>query len=590
MTSNLISKGFCVVEFLDTVSQIRANWQPYKKWEHEQACKNKQSEILRQKYPPTKEETEHGKEYGRTIVNAINIMDQHSIDKAEDASFVVKNATSMLISAASGVGFFAGLVSKLSPKCKNNRELVFYWQIIGAISGGTIASVFSHIYGAAVEKQASRVARFQTRENDLKDPRHFVIYTKEQIKEAEKITKKLPEIKETTNNNLSLKSSLNPIKTFTKAYHTTKELNKDYSKYLEWRKKFNESEKAKQELFKTASIDEEKLTKAKKDRDVMLNTIKTIETYSLDYLNDMKMALFVVIAGVGALSVAFGAGLVKILDLVQKHSKNIKKESSTLNITKAAGVNYIPIITSLIIIGPMIKLLKDSTRVGRFKAKQNLLSNPQNFVPIEEKKQQSEKMPKVEKKDESFIEKTKKDFTAVKNLKNDYFEYKKYLKTQHQEELKLQEALKQIKTTEQQEIDAKKLQKNAFHSFEKMDEKAQRFTDDSDAAVDTGRSIINSIMTACVRIFSLSLLLKKMNKYNLGTVKDLKEVKKAISKLKTNDIFQIVAPLFIPAAINIPIAIKGIQIKKQSSKIGIMVATNDLENPLNFADEKDIKN
>jgi len=41
---------------------------------------------------------------------------------------------------------------------------------------------------------------------------------------------------------------------------------------------------------------------------------------------------------------------------------------------------------------------------------------------------------------------------------------------EHKEELKLQEALKQIEISDKQKTDAINLQKRAFHSFEKMDE------------------------------------------------------------------------------------------------------------------------
>lgn len=44
-------------------------------------------------------------------------------------------------------------------------------------------------------------------------------------------------------------------------------------------------------------------------------------------------------------------------------------------------------------------------------------------------------------------------------------------------------------------------------------------------------------------------------------------------------------PFFLPSFINIPLTIKGIQIKKDAGKIGVMTAMKDLDNPKNFLSE-----
>jgi len=575
------------MEFFETVRQVKTNWNPYKKWEIEQQKKEKQNELLSKKYPSTPEELEHAKQYGRTIVECINTMDQASIDKAEDVSFIVKNATSLLTLLCVGVGTTLGTMSQYTKAFKKKPMLLIYSQIIGAITGGMVASIIGNIWGATSEKQASRVARFQVRGDDLKDSRHFVVYNNEQIKKAQEIAKTLPEVEE-KKRNLTMKKSLNPIATFSKAGGTTKSLSKDYSKYNQWKKDYLKAEAEKKAKFKQINPSTEELSKAQKDRDVMLGTIKKIETSSLNYLLNMKLAILTIETGLVLGGIGAGFGAVKILDMMQKN-KRFEGKAEQFNIAKLAGLKFIPIIPILLVIGPIVKLYKDAARIGRYKAKKELLSNPQNFVAYDEQQRKTVESPKssTDKKG-SFWSGVKKDINSVKHLKKDYVEYHQYMKTEHKEELKLQEALKQVEISDKQKSDAVKLQKDAFHSFEKMDEKAQRYTDDTDAAVDISRKVVASVLNGAGRILSISILLKKLQEYKMGELKSA-NVLKAMKHFKVLDVVKIVSPMFAPMLINLPLAVRGIQIQKEAGKIGVMTAMKDLEDPKNFLDEKKAK-
>ena len=167
------------------------------------------------------------------------------------------------------------------------------------------------------------------------------------------------------------------------------------------------------------------------------------------------------------------------------------------------------------------------------------------------------------------------DFDEVKNYKKDYAEYNDYMKTKHKDELKLDEALKQITISDEQKADAIELQKKAFHSFEKMDEKAQRFTDDTEAGVDILSRISMGLITCAFRIN--------------GTIKgsDLFDKTKILSSKR---MFIEMLPFFVLPQLVYPF-IKTIatRIKKDAGKIGVMTAMKDLNDPKNFLDEKPIK-
>lgn len=574
------------MEFFNTVKQVQKNWTPYKKWEIEQQKKDKQNEELRKKYPPTPEELEHAKQYGRTIVDVINTMDQHSIDKAEDASFAVHNALMFIKLGAVFLGGFLGSFGKLNSTKFNKTESKIYSSIIGMIISGTITGAISRVYGATIEKQASRIARFQTRENDLKDSRNFVIYNEKQIQEAEEIAKTMPDVKDKSKN-LTLKKSLNPIETFSKASKTTKYLAKDYAKYSEWKQKYLKEDEKRKTDFKTMSVPEEDLNKAQKDRDIMLNTIRKIENSSLNYLMDMHLALLMFAIGIGTLGLGLGIGFVKILDSLQKNKK-ITQNNAHANIAKFGGLKVIPFALSFLLIGPVIKLEKDAARIGRYKAKQELLSNPQNFIGFDENQRKTVgKDYSITPERKNFLSIFKKDFENIKRLKRDYKEYHEYLNNEHKHELKLNEALKQVKITKEQEIEAINIQKHAFHSFEKMDEKAQRFVDDTNAAVGIGNKLISSILQGAAKIFAVSIIFKKLDDYSKSNINSFNDAMKQLFKhFKGNDLIKITLPMIFASIISQPFYVKGIQIEKEAGKIGVMQAMQDLDDPKNFLDEK----
>lgn len=580
------------MEFFDTLSQVKSNWSPYKKWETEQSKKEKQNEELRRKYPPSQEELTKAKNYGRTIVETINTMDQHSIDKSEDAALVIKNATTGLGFIGLFLGSTVGVALKHLPQTKAKFKAPdFILGVIGGAIGASLAGLFGEVYGAQIEKQASRIARFQTRENDLKDYKNFVIYNDEQLEKAEKIAQTLPEVEE-NKKDITIKKSFNPIASFKKAKKTTDELREDSKAYSQWKEKFEKTEKEKKENFPNMKVPPEELSKAEKDRDNILHTIKKIENYSLNYMMNMKLTIFSAQLALDGAGLGIGMGIYAIINGLQK--KHILKEKSAfVNWAKSAGIKFIPIAVIIGTIGPTVKLLKDSARIGRFKAKQELLNNPQNFIAFDDQQRKNLDVGQMSQnkaiKEEGFIEKFKKDLNEIKRFKKDYNEYHNYMNTERKHELKLQEALKQVEITKEQEIQAKELQKKAFLSFEKMDEKAQRFIDDTDAGVDVTRHTITTTISTICKVLVFSVFIKKANAYNNGKELGFKDMFTLYKHFTTKDIFTLLGIGLIPTAVNIPLAVKGIQIKKEAGKIGVMQAMKDLNDPKNFLDEDKFK-
>lgn len=576
------------MEFFETIKQIKSNWNPYQKWAIEQQKKEKQNEELRKKYPPTSEELAYARQYGRTIVDVINTMDQHSIDKSEDANNAIGYVLAPLEMTIAALGLGLGKVlktvvdkSKFKEKLKNYKSM---WGLIGVIILSAISLPPIQIYQSKVTKQASRIARFQTRENDLKDSRNFVIYNEQQINEAEEIAKTLPEIKENRKDKFT-KDTFNPLKSIQKAMNTITALNKDDAKYLKWKEEYLKSEEQKKELFKTISPSARELSKAEKDRDVMLNIIQKIENNSLEYLNNMQMASILISKATSLVSMGIGTGGSLLLNKLVKNKK------------VAARLTPIPFILSifppLIILSPINKMVKNAARIGRFKTKQELLNNPQNFIAYDEKHKQSIPVLEVQnQKTKGLFKRFTQDLKALKQLQKDSKEYDNYMNTKHKEELKLQEALKQVKISGKQEIEATEIQKKAFHSFEKMDEKAQRFTDDSEAAIDSVGAVVFSLINLFARVSSIAISGEELTRINNGVIpQKFRDIFKIIfsKKITAKVGIGLLIPYFIPPLIKVPMVVKGVQIKKDAGKIGVMTAINDLNDPKNFLDSAPVK-
>lgn len=561
------------MEFLNSIQQVKSNWQPYKKWEAEQNDKEFQRQELYKKVPVSKEELEKASQYGRTLIDSINVMDQYSINKAEDVEMTSKLALSS-IEGAIGFGELGLMLLCLkTPKIKKyvkNIENLSANEATKIVLIPTIASMilpltimpFFNIKFASYEKEASRIARYQAREDELKDPENFVIYNEEQIKEAKKIAKTLPNPPD------KKKKSINPATNYSEAMKSIKILMQDHENYLKWKEEHLKNEKNKVDSFNTMNPTPEQMQKARRDQDNLLRIIRKIEINSQNYLNNVEMACnmgIITALAIGAAGGGIISGITKLLQkfkLVSASSKSVNTLSKVFPILGALGLTFATASYT-------VKAKKEAAKIGRFKAKQELLSDPHNFVTYSDEQLESVKELKApQKAHKNLFDKFNENYKFLFQLKKDYEEYKNYEKTEYKEEQKLQEALKQINVSDKQMEDAKFLQKNAFMTFEKLDEMTQRYVDDTDAATDIAKKYLNSISNLVGMSISLFLMSKP--------IKGAEKMKDFILKF---------IPMFAPILVQIPAEIKAINIKKEAGKIGTMKAIQDLQDPRHFINE-----
>ena len=105
----------------------------------------------------------------------------------------------------------------------------------------------------------------------------------------------------------------------------------------------------------------------------------------------------------------------------------------------------------------------------------------------------------------------KKDgiFTFIKNVYQDAKEYRNYKQTKAKEEKKFYKAIENLNLSEEQIKNAKKLQKNAFRTFDKVDENSQKYSESVEALGQASMFPINLIFSGIGAILGLKFLTRK---------------------------------------------------------------------------------
>jgi hypothetical protein len=598
------------MEFFNSLSQVMSNAKNYPAWEQQEKRKQAKQQQLLADNPATKKQKQAAQEYSRVMVEAINKMDQYSIDKSEDVMAITQPAVGIASLVAIGVlNGGAYLVSRTKQwekfadaTASKLKNWVTDWKFIKKnpdyvknatelLSGQTGRTAVNYLYLAGlelvlgvgiaiadaiiirgVEKEASRVARFQAREEVLNDPQNFANYTPQQLAEAQKMASKSLAKDE------KKKKSLNPITLFADSIKTTKELSDQHEGYERWKTKFHEKEAEALKNEDPSTRSQAELDQAKADQERITGVIKQVELKSQQYLANAEMAINLALLGSTAFGGLLAVGINSLIGVAQ-HLKALPSDEvkPALGLTKKGLAFIIPALLPIILAPYVIKVQKEAAKIGRFKAKQELLKHPENFIPFTEKEKQAVgdvKAPAIEKK--SFMQGVKGGAQFFWHLKTDLKEYEDHEKEGGIQEYRLNKALEDIEVTPQQLAEAKKVQKRAFYAFEKMDEKTQRYSDDVEGGTDIVKSLVEQateIVGEVVEIGAIGYL-------------GAKAVQKGEAKLGISLANAIMPQSYwislFTLGLSAPLAIATIwaaQMKKTAAQVGVMLSMKELDDP-----------
>ena len=373
----------------------------------------------------------------KTILRAIDIMDEYSQKRAEDMEVAAESVVSMGLEVAliigAGIGFlttrlkpFQKLIEKYAKDNKKMQNIMAYTAMgIGGIIG-SVAAFPLYAWAAKAEVKASRKGRFEAMRKELNDTKTFAVLTPEQEQEVNKNLKTLGLQKETKN----------PFKGIKESWETIKEMTTDSPEYLRQRMVFEQRLNSDIQHF-NEELSPEEIENAKKDQQLLTKLVEKIDIASQDYAENAELATSTLIT----LAVGFGS----LFTLgYEKLAQKFKWKQSSI----PAGIGLLGMLGASIM---SASIQKQAARVGRFKAKQELVKNPEQLVYVSDEK--TGKITDIEVKPQEKLGMFKFLKEAWKNNK----EFEKWKETEGAKEKNITKALSNIELSEEQMKEARRL-------------------------------------------------------------------------------------------------------------------------------------
>lgn len=482
-------------QFVNSIKEVSKNYKKYDAWEQNQADERAKKEYLAQNLDIPKDKIELTNQRAQTVIRATEIMDARSEDNCQDMEMLTG-----ILSTFALLGIQIGQFPLLKHLLKKNDEkqiaaekLVHDDFISKKISaevrdakldeisnkflkksgkinaivtfgglGATLALAIGFIlWGNSKQKEASRIGRYQAKQNELKGVENFVVYTPEQIEKAKEIAKNIPDEKDRNS--------------IVKMLKELKGIHKDKKAYKQWlaEKDPNEIEKLKQ-----VNLSPEQLKIGEEDKELIVDAVKEINIKAEEYSENVENSFDTLSTVSWLIAIPFGMAINKIMKMAHTNKK-----------LRAAVSFLVPTITSLGISMTGTLEEKKASRVGRYKARQDLLKNPARLMAYSDEEMKKAENIKAPKQKQGFFSKLGDSFAFLGRYFKDKREYNKYKKSGQKETEKLQKALMQIETTDAQKAEAKSLQKNVFRAFDEVDEMSQRYSEDVEAGTEIAKEV-----------------------------------------------------------------------------------------------------
>lgn len=434
----------------------------YPGWKYARdAAESKRMEYLR-RHPESIDQNDIQR--GKVLIRAIDVMDEYSQKRAEDMEVATETAVGYGLDAAIFGGAAAGaVIGNLKPvknflikhfgKNKYSKYIGKGLPLgIGALAG-MIAAFPMYAWAAKAEVAASRRGRFEAMRKDLKNPKGFAVLTEAQIKEAEQKAQ-----------NIVIDNREKSPFSFSNGFKTLREMATDSREYKAHKKQFD-LELLEAEKHMNDEMTPEEILKAKKDQQLLTKLVEKIDIASQDYAENAELATQTLVAGTLAFGTLFNLLLSKALKAMK-----IKSEGKITAIAQIVAA-IIPVILSI----ASAQIQKQASRVGRFKIKQDLLNNPSKLVYVADENI-------ADLKDVNVIQDRKEGlFKFLAHAWENNKEYNNYKKTTAKQEEKFYKAIETLELTPEQMKDAQTLQRNTFKTFNKVDEKSQKYSESIEA-------------------------------------------------------------------------------------------------------------
>lgn len=111
------------MDFFSSLNQVRKNSSQLDAWEKQQRDKDAQRKAYQEKHAPTQEELEHAKELGDTLINVIDVMDDHSESVAENVETATAGISTITMLAGGGATAYLAWNLGVKPARAKTKQL-----------------------------------------------------------------------------------------------------------------------------------------------------------------------------------------------------------------------------------------------------------------------------------------------------------------------------------------------------------------------------------------------------------------------------------------------------------------------------------
>lgn len=429
----------------------------YNEWRYEKDFQaEKRQEYLRRNPNTIKD---YDLQRAKILLNAVDIMDKSISKKSNKSSVAIESITNLGLgySAVGGatIGFLLTklkfvnkAINKFVEKVPKSKNIV---PITITSTCGVLGILLAYPFYTSlcnIESKINRKRKFETIENELQNPKIFVV-----LDENQKIIfkKNLDEMeKKEKSSNFAQKEIKNIKQIINETTHYSKEQAKFREKYKE------------DETLYEKPLTEEEIKNAKKDKALLLNLIKELNLKSQSYNEKMQRITDNIITASFALGSFFALGYERIAK---------KMQLKTSSLPTSLGV-FLLISSTFFATWAQ----KRASHVGNFLAKKDLMQNPEQLIYISKTKTNT-----IE---DNEIELSKKQKTNSLKFIKEFFkynkEYKEWKKKSSFTGKDISKALENIDISPEQLSDGKRLQKNLFKTFYKIDKNTQNYSSEID--------------------------------------------------------------------------------------------------------------
>lgn len=287
-------------QLINSIKEVKNNYKRYDEWEQKQADDVAKKEYLSKTLELPEDKVALTEAKARAVIRATDLLDHRSEDNCGKMSEMTGLVTALALLPVAITPIIIDKIMSKKGKPLNHKQNKIMTAVL--VSAAFVIGTWTTLWGHKKQKEATKIGRFQGKTQDLKNPKNFVIYTPEQIQFAKDHIKNKPK-------------SPHKKKFFTLP-EDMKQLSKDKFEYEKWRKQRVKKPNDTEKILNT-DFSSEQLAQGEEDKEIIVNIVKDINIKAEKYSEKAEKAFETLTIASFLGSILLGLGIKKAV------SKNI---------------------------------------------------------------------------------------------------------------------------------------------------------------------------------------------------------------------------------------------------------------------------